>query len=272
MKTEILPPDNRYSCCGCFRRNWPRPFRLRLPKWRNRAIGRRRGSKAGRSRKTIEPFFSFTYDGKPSAEFLKTWELKRSSRQARRQTDRTHAHLHRSEDRLGIALRRRRISRLSHGRMDALFQEYGRQGHADPRRHPGPRRQLHPTRRKASSLLHHAQGDTCAAEQLSAARDAACARLGKTIRPRRRPADQQRMSLFQPRISRRRGNDRRRRLAGPMGGEFTRDKENHLRIRAGQELTHFKLLPGEEVRSPLIVLSSGRAAIICARRTSGGGG
>ena len=27
-----------------------------------------------------------------------------------------------------------------------------------------------------------------------------------------------------------------------------------MRIRAGQELTHFKLLPGEEVRTPLMVL------------------
>jgi len=29
--------------------------------------------------KAVEPFFSFTYDGKPSAVLLKTWELKRSS-------------------------------------------------------------------------------------------------------------------------------------------------------------------------------------------------
>ena len=28
----------------------------------------------------VEPFFSFTYDGKPSAELLKTWEAKRASR------------------------------------------------------------------------------------------------------------------------------------------------------------------------------------------------
>ena len=27
-----------------------------------------------------------------------------------------------------------------------------------------------------------------------------------------------------------------------------------MRVQAGQELTHFKLLPGEEVRTPLIVL------------------
>ena len=41
---------------------------------------------------------------------------------------------------------------------------------------------------------------------------------------------------------------------GQWRGELNRDKERGLRIRAGQELAHFKLLPGEEVRSPLIVL------------------
>ena len=41
---------------------------------------------------------------------------------------------------------------------------------------------------------------------------------------------------------------------GQWAADFTRDEGNGLRIRAGQELTHFKLLPGEEVRTPLIVL------------------
>jgi alpha-galactosidase len=41
---------------------------------------------------------------------------------------------------------------------------------------------------------------------------------------------------------------------GQWAAEFTRDGAKKLRITAGQELTHFKLLPGEEVRSPLIVL------------------
>ncbi len=35
---------------------------------------------------------------------------------------------------------------------------------------------------------------------------------------------------------------------------FVRDKQDGLHITAGQELTHFKLLPGEEVRSPLMAL------------------
>jgi len=41
---------------------------------------------------------------------------------------------------------------------------------------------------------------------------------------------------------------------GQWAAEFVRDQGRGLEIRAGQELTRFKLLPGEEVRSPLIVL------------------
>ena len=41
---------------------------------------------------------------------------------------------------------------------------------------------------------------------------------------------------------------------GQWAAEFTCDESNVLNIRAGQELTHFKLYPGEEVRTPLIVL------------------
>ena len=41
---------------------------------------------------------------------------------------------------------------------------------------------------------------------------------------------------------------------GQWAAEFVRDNARGLNLRAGQELTRFKLLPGEEVRSPLIVL------------------
>ncbi len=41
---------------------------------------------------------------------------------------------------------------------------------------------------------------------------------------------------------------------GQWAAEFARDGGRGIRIRAGQETTRFKLLPGEEVRSPLIVL------------------
>ncbi|HUT91314.1 MAG TPA: alpha-galactosidase [Thermoguttaceae bacterium] len=41
---------------------------------------------------------------------------------------------------------------------------------------------------------------------------------------------------------------------GQWAAEFVRNLDCGLRIRAGQELTHFKLHPGEEVRTPLVVL------------------
>ena len=41
---------------------------------------------------------------------------------------------------------------------------------------------------------------------------------------------------------------------GQWAADFIRDVDRGLRLRAGQELTHFKLLPGEEVRTPLSVL------------------
>jgi alpha-galactosidase len=41
---------------------------------------------------------------------------------------------------------------------------------------------------------------------------------------------------------------------GQWAANFTRDSANGLRVQAGQEQTHFKLLPGEEVRTPLIAL------------------
>lgn len=41
---------------------------------------------------------------------------------------------------------------------------------------------------------------------------------------------------------------------GQWAARFTRDQEKGLHLQAGQELTHFKLHPGEEVRGPRIVL------------------
>jgi alpha-galactosidase len=41
---------------------------------------------------------------------------------------------------------------------------------------------------------------------------------------------------------------------GQWAATFTRDKQRSIHLVAGQELTHFRLLPGEEVRTPLVAL------------------
>jgi alpha-galactosidase len=41
---------------------------------------------------------------------------------------------------------------------------------------------------------------------------------------------------------------------GQWEARFSRDKQRGVRVSAGQQLTHFRLLPGEEVRTPLVAL------------------
>ena len=59
---------------------------------------------------------------------------------------------------------------------------------------------------------------------------------------------------------------------GQWAADFIRDADRGLQVRAGQELTHFKLHPGEEVRSPLSVLQFWKGGDWIRRKTSGGAG
>ncbi len=52
---------------------------------------------------------------------------------------------------------------------------------------------------------------------------------------------------------------------GQWAAAFTRDEGAGVRVTAGQEITHFRLLPGEEVRSPLVALLFGRGTRIGAQ-------
>ena len=54
---------------------------------------------------------------------------------------------------------------------------------------------------------------------------------------------------------------------GQWRATFTRDEGAVLRVSAGQELTHFTLHPGEEVRSPLVVLQFWKGDRIDAQNT-----
>ena len=59
----------------------------------------RRGTAESRSKAKDEPFFSFTYNGRPSAELLKTWTFQRTRRPLEWNKDPALAHLSGSENR-----------------------------------------------------------------------------------------------------------------------------------------------------------------------------
>ena len=54
---------------------------------------------------------------------------------------------------------------------------------------------------------------------------------------------------------------------GQWAAHFTRDEGTRLRVQAGQELTHFRLLPGEEVRTPLVAVQFWEGDWIAAQNT-----
>ncbi len=54
---------------------------------------------------------------------------------------------------------------------------------------------------------------------------------------------------------------------GQWRAAFTRDEGTGLRVAAGQELTHFTLRPGEEVRTPLVVLQFWKGDRVDAQNT-----
>ena len=54
---------------------------------------------------------------------------------------------------------------------------------------------------------------------------------------------------------------------GAWSAEFIRDNRTGIRVTAGQELTHLRLHPGEEIRTPLIVLQFWRGDWIGAQNT-----
>ena len=54
---------------------------------------------------------------------------------------------------------------------------------------------------------------------------------------------------------------------GAWAAEFARDEKTGIRVTAGQELTHLRLRPGEEVRTPLMVVQFWRGDWIQAQNT-----
>ncbi len=54
---------------------------------------------------------------------------------------------------------------------------------------------------------------------------------------------------------------------GQWAARFTAEGRGRLRIQGGQELTHLRLLPGEEVRTPLAVLMFWEGDILCSQNS-----
>jgi alpha-galactosidase len=199
-----------------------------------------------------ESFFSFTYGGKPSAELLKEWEVKRAIRPLDDQ--RTQHTISYTDPKTGLALRCVAVEYRDYPTLEwtLYFKNTGQQDTpilADIRA-------LDVTMRRGAQgefLLHHNAGSQANSDDYRP--------LEMELRPGAAahfaPGGGWASSGAWPYYN----------LEWPGGGliiavgwpgqwasNFSRDKQDGLHVTAGQETTHFKLLPDEEVRSPLIAL------------------
>jgi alpha-galactosidase len=213
---------------------------------------------------TTDPPFSFTYGGRPSAELLKTWDLKRDER--RIDDNRTQHTLTYTDAKTGLVVRAVAIE--YHDFPTVEWTMYFRNTGAgdtpileniqalDTRLERGA---------DGEFVLHHHTGSPYSptdyqpfATPLGAKAETRISAAGG------RPTNSD-LSYFN--IEWPFDGAQGRPGDGPSEGviavigwpgqwaaTFSRDEANGLRVRAGQELTHFTLHPGEEVRSPLIVL------------------
>jgi alpha-galactosidase len=197
-------------------------------------------------------FFSFTYDGKPSPEFLDAWELKRASRQL--DAGRTEYTLSYSDPVTGLVVRCVGVENRKFPTVEWTLYFKNTGGKDTPILSDiRALDDLLTPKDSGEVLLHHFRGDNCTKD---------------SFEPFRTPLTP--------------GIDRRFASAGgrPSSGEwpyyniewngggvllaigwpgqwacqFTREPGTGVRVRAGQELTRFTLHPGEEVRSPLIAM------------------
>ncbi len=203
-------------------------------------------------------FFSFTYAGKPSAESLKTWQLKRTSREL--DANRTEHTLAYTDPQTGLMVRCVGIEYRDFptvewtlyfkntGVKDTPILENIQALDIRVERKAGPSSDatefhLHHQRGSPNTPQDYEPFDTVLGPEMQRRIAAAGGHPTRTDLP-----------YFNLELPGGEGLIVVVSWAGQWAATFQRDKENHLQIRAGQELTHFKLLPGEEVRSPLIVL------------------
>jgi len=206
----------------------------------------------GREPYAAGPFFSFTYGGRPSSEFLAGWKVERAAQ--RLDDARTQHELAYTDADSGLVVRCVGVAYNDFPTVEWTLY-FKNTGTADTPILSDI--QAIDTRfaclTAADFTVHHNKGDNCTADSYEPLVDT----LGPNAELRLGNTGGRPTQIGFPYYN----------LAEPGGGlifvvswagqwaaQFTRDDANGVRFRAGQELTHFTLHPGEEVRSPMIVL------------------
>ncbi len=207
---------------------------------------------AAKDSKSFQPFFSFQYAGKPSVELLPTWEHKQSTRKL--DENRTEYTLTWTDPKTGLIVRCVGVEYRDFPAVEwTLYFENA--GDKDtPILADIQALDLSVARETdAEFTLHSIVGDICSATSYQPYEETLGPKASKQLAPAGgRPTN----GTFPCWNFQTGGKGLLVGLGWPgqWSARFDRDEGKSLRLRAGQELTHFKLLPGEEARTPLVVL------------------
>ncbi len=206
-----------------------------------------------------EPFFSFTYGGKPSAELLKTWKLDRTKREL--DANRMEHTLTYTDPKTGLVVRCVGIEYKDFPTVEWTLY-FKNTGDKDTPILSDIRSldflmERQPAASSAASQefrLHHHVGSICAPNDYQPLETVLTPGTDKRIAGAGGRPTNSDLSYFNVELPNAEGVIVVVGWSGQWAANFTRDQGNQLHILAGQELTHFKLLPGEEVRTPMSVL------------------
>jgi alpha-galactosidase len=215
----------------------------------------------GNESSEIAPCFSFNYGGKPSSELLKTWDWKRSSRKL--DEHRAQFTLVGTDPKTGLELRCVGVEYLDFPTVEwTLYFKNTSDNETPILSDIQPLDETLKHDADGEFTLHRTVGDGVP-EMYRPDPIVLGPSQEKTIAPFGGRPSSNEFPYFNVEMP---GGGMLFAIGWPgqWSAKFTRDAGKSLRITAGQELTHFKLLPGEEVRSPLIVVqfyegSPGRA-------------
>jgi alpha-galactosidase len=207
---------------------------------------------------TAEPFFSFTYDGIPSTKLLETWQCVRSSKKL--DENRIEHAIRYSDPKSGLSIDCIGIEYCDYPNVEwtLYFSNAGEE--RTPILSDIQALDIHLERQSAAGdnpgefLLHHNAGSATQPSDYGVRQTALTPDMEKVVAGLNGRPTHTDLCYFNVERSPDEGLIVAVGWPGQVSTRFNRDKANGLRIRAGQELTHFTLLPGEKIRTPLIAL------------------
>lgn len=201
---------------------------------------------------TAEPPFSFRYGDRPSIELLKIWEVKRSSRELDEQ--RTEHTVTFTDPKTGLEVRCVAVAYRDFPTVEwtVYFKNTGTADSSVLENIEAIDTQLE-RNGEGEFVLHHFQGAQAKQndyEPYETTLGQGAEKRIATSGGRPSNSDLPYFDLASPGE----GTIVVVGWPGQWAATFTRNEGNGIRVRAGQELTHLKLLPGEEIRTPLMVM------------------